>query len=73
MTLKQIQQIALVTPLLWAANDRHEDVVKQLLSRGGVATDRKNPCQHSLPRYTAKFRWDAVVKLLLDCDNADAD
>ena len=61
------------TPLLWAARNRHEAVLKLLLAKDGVKPDSKDSEYGRMPlSWAAPNGHEAVAKLLLD-NKADAD
>jgi ankyrin repeat protein len=52
------------TPLSWAAENRHEAVVKLLLATGKVDADSKGRDDRTPLSWAAENRHEAVVKLL---------
>ncbi|KAH0537544.1 hypothetical protein FGG08_005679 [Glutinoglossum americanum] len=61
------------TPLSWAAERGHEEVVKLLLSRGDVAADSKDEDGRTPLSWAAEGGHQEVVKLLLARDDVAAD
>jgi len=59
------------TPLLWAAWNGHEAVVKMLLDTEKVDVNSKNIYGRTPLLWAARYGHDAVVKMLLDTEKAD--
>jgi len=61
------------TPLLWAARNGHEEVVKLLLGRKDVNADKPN-CDGRTPlSYASSYGRDGVVEILLGREAVSAD
>ena len=62
------------TPLIWAAVQGHEEVVKMLLERGDVNPNRENGmCGHTPLVWAARQGHERVVKLFLDLEAVNPD
>jgi ankyrin repeat protein len=61
------------TPLLWAAANGHETVVKLLLDKEGVDPDSKDKIRRTPLWWAAANGHETVVKLLLDREGVDPD
>ncbi|KAI9782352.1 MAG: hypothetical protein M1839_005225 [Geoglossum umbratile] len=61
------------TPLSWAAQGRHEAVIKLLLAAGEVDVDSKDSCGKTPLSWAAGGGHEAVVKLLLAVRKVDVD
>jgi ankyrin repeat protein len=61
------------TPLSWAAEKGHEEVVELLLAKENVDPDSKDETDRTPLSWAAEKGHEAVVKLLLATDNVDPD
>jgi len=61
------------TPLLWAAENGHEAVVKLLLARHGVNPDSKTYMGRTPLMRAAEKGYKGAIKLLLAGDGVDPD
>jgi len=61
------------TPLMWAARNGHEGVVKMLLKRDDVSPDEPNWYDETPLFWAAANGHEGVAKLLLDRDNVSPD
>jgi len=59
------------TPLVWAARNGHEGVVKILLERGDVDPDKADNDGRTPLRWAARNGYEGVVKILLEQGNVD--
>jgi ankyrin repeat protein len=62
-----------LTPLWWAADGRHEDIVKMLLATGKVDVDCKNISGQTPLSRAADGGHEGIVKMLLATGKVDAD
>ena len=61
------------TPLVWAASNGHDEVVKILLRRDGVSPDKPGAHSRTPLRCAALYGHEGVVKMLLKRDDVNPD
>jgi len=61
------------TPLVWAAGNRHEGVVKTLLGRDGIKPDKPDGDGQTPLRHAAERGHEGVMKILLARGDVDPD